>query len=146
MPTRPVTGFQKGRIAATISIHGDDKGLVLPPEIAPVQVVIIPIIFKKGAEEVLAACRDVQERLKKAGMRVEIDASDLRPGAKYYKWEMKGVPLRLEIGPRDLENNVAVAVRRDTGEKEQIPLPEIEACVSSRFEAIHESLYRKSEN
>src|SRR5690606_9895764 len=106
---------------------------------------IIPIIFKKGAEEVLAACRDVQERLKKAGIRVEIDASDLRPGAKYYKWEMKGVPLRLEIGPRDLQNNIAVAVRRDTGEKEQIPLHEIEASVCSRFEAIHESLYQKAE-
>jgi prolyl-tRNA synthetase len=116
----------------------------LPPEIAPVQAVIIPIIFKKGAEEVLAACKDVQKRLKKVGMRVEIDASDLRPGAKYYKWEMKGVPLRLEIGPRDLENKVAVAVRRDTGEKEQIPLSDIEASVRSRFEAIHESLYEKA--
>ena len=92
----------------------------------------------------LAACKEVQERLKKAGMRVEIDASDLRPGAKYYRWEMKGVPLRLEIGPRDLENNVVVAVRRDTGEKEQIPLPEIEAGVLSKFEAIHESLYEKA--
>ncbi|MDQ1252242.1 MAG: prolyl-tRNA synthetase [Euryarchaeota archaeon] len=137
-------GISERCIAATISIHGDDKGLVLPPEIAPVQAVIIPIIFKKGAEEVLAACRDVQERLKKAGMRVEIDASDLRPGAKYYKWEMKGVPLRLEIGPRDLENNVAVAVRRDTGEKEQIPLPEIEAGVRLKFEAIQNNLYEKA--
>jgi prolyl-tRNA synthetase len=118
--------------------------LILPPEIAPVQVVIIPIIFKKGAKEVLAACKDVQERLKKMGIRAEIDASDLRPGAKYYKWEMKGVPLRLEIGPRDLQNNVAVAVRRDTGEKEQIPLPEIEAGVSSRFKAIHQNLYQKA--
>jgi prolyl-tRNA synthetase len=137
-------GISERSIAATISIHGDDKGLVLPPEIAPVQVVIIPIIFKKGAEEVLAACKDVYERLKNAGIRVEIDASDLRPGAKYYKWEMKGVPLRLEIGPRDLQNNVAVAVRRDTGEKEQIPLPDIEAGVCSRFETIHESLYQKA--
>jgi prolyl-tRNA synthetase len=137
-------GISERCIAATISIHGDDKGLVLPPEIAPVQVVIIPIIFKKGAEEVLAACRDVQERLKKAGMRVEIDASDLRPGAKYYKWEMKGVPLRLEIGPRDLENNVSVAVRRDTGDKEQIPLAEIETGVRLKFEAIQDSLYEKA--
>ena len=99
---------------------------------------------KKGAEEVLAACKDVKERLTKTGVKVEIDASDLRPGAKYYKWEMKGVPLRLEIGPRDLQNNVAVAVRRDSGEKEQIPLSEIEAGVSSKFEAIHESLYQKA--
>ena len=139
-------GISERSIAATISIHGDDKGLVLPPEIAPVQVVIIPIIFKKGAEEVLAACRDVQDRLRKAGIRVEIDASDLRPGAKYYKWEMKGVPLRLEIGPRDLENNVAVAVRRDTGEKDQISLPEIEAGVGLKFEAIQKSLYEKAES
>src|SRR5512133_3770069 len=133
-------GISERSIAATISIHGDDKGLVLPPEIAPVQAVIIPIIFKKGAEEVLAACKDVQDRLRKAGVRVEIDASDLRPGAKYYKWEMKGVPLRLEIGPRDLQNNVAVAVRRDSGEKDQIPLPEIETGVRLKFEAIQKSL------
>jgi prolyl-tRNA synthetase len=137
-------GISERSIAAIISIHGDDKGLVLPPEIAPVQVVIIPIIFKKGAEDVLAACKDVQKRLKKIGMRVEIDASDLRPGAKYYKWEMKGVPLRLEIGPRDLENNVAVAVRRDTGNKEHISLPDIEADVISRFESIHKNLYDKA--
>lgn len=137
-------GISERSIAATISIHGDDKGLVLPPEIAPVQVVIIPIIFKKGAEEVLAACKDVQVRLRKAGVRVEIDSSDIRPGAKYYKWEMKGVPMRLEIGPRDLKNDVAVVVRRDNGEKEQVPLPEIEAGVLARFEAIHDSLYAKA--
>ncbi len=137
-------GISERSIAAIISIHGDDKGLVLPPEIAPIQVVIIPIIFKKGAEYVLAACKDVQKRLKKIGMRVEIDASDLRPGAKYYKWEMKGVPLRLEIGPRDLENNVAVAVRRDTGNKEHISLPDIEADVILRFESIHKNLYNNA--
>jgi prolyl-tRNA synthetase len=137
-------GISERSIAAIISIHGDDKGLVLPPEIAPVQVVIIPIIFKKRAEGVLAACKDVQKRLKKIGIKVEIDASDLRPGAKYYKWEMKGVPLRLEIGPRDLENNVVVAVRRDTGNKEQISLPDIEADVISRFESIHKNLYDKA--
>jgi prolyl-tRNA synthetase len=139
-------GISERCIAATISIHGDNKGLVLPPEIAPLQVVIIPIIFKKGADEVLAACKDVQDRLKKAGFRVEIDASDLRPGAKYYRWEMKGVPLRLEIGPRDLENNVAVTVRRDTGDKEQIPLHEIEAGVNSKFVAIQENLYEKAKS
>jgi prolyl-tRNA synthetase len=137
-------GISERSIAAIISIHGDDKGLVLPPEIAPIQVVIIPIIFKKGAEYVLAACKDVQKRLKKIGVRVEIDASDLRPGAKYYKWEMKGVPLRLEIGPRDLENNVAVAVRRDTGNKEQISLPDIEADVILIFESIHKNLYNNA--
>ncbi len=137
-------GISERSIAAIISIHGDDKGLVLPPEIAPIQVVIIPIIFKKGAEYVLAACKDVQKRLKKIGVRVEIDASDLRPGAKYYKWEMKGVPLRLEIGPRDLENNVAVAVRRDTGNKEHISLPDIEADVILRFKSIHKNLYNKA--
>ena len=92
----------------------------------------------------LAACKDVQKRLKKIGVRVEIDASDLRPGAKYYKWEMKGVPLRLEIGPRDLENNVAVAVRRDTGNKEHISLPDIEADVILRFKSIHKNLYNKA--
>ncbi|WP_445476000.1 proline--tRNA ligase [Methanococcoides methylutens] len=132
-------GVSERCIAALISIHGDDKGLILPPEVAPVQAVIIPILFKKS-EAVLAACNDVKETLEAAGVRVTIDDSDKRPGSKYYKWEMKGVPLRIEIGPKDLEKEAAMLVRRDTGEKEQVPLSSIANEVIERFAVIQFSL------
>jgi len=105
-------GISERCIAALLSIHGDDKGLVLPPEVAPVQVVIVPIIIKKSAEEVLSAAKNLEKEIKDAGLRVKIDSRDLRPGAKYYHWEMRGVPLRIEIGPRDIENEVIMAVNR----------------------------------
>ena len=105
-------GISERCIAALISVHGDDKGLVLPPEVAPLQVVIVPIIIKKNAEEVLAASQSLEKELKSVGLRVKTDSRELRPGAKYYHWEMRGVPLRIEIGPRDLENGVIMAVNR----------------------------------
>jgi prolyl-tRNA synthetase len=105
-------------IASIIGIHGDQSGLVLPPMVAPIQVVIVPIIFKKGAEEVLNFCRNLEEKLKNASFRVELDERDLRAGRKFYEWEMKGVPLRLEIGPRDLKENNIVFSTRDNQKKE----------------------------
>ena len=99
-------GISERCIAAMISIHGDDKGLVLPPEVAPVQVVIVPIIMKKNAETVIAAAKELEKEIKAAGLRVKIDARELRPGAKYYHWEMRGVPLRIEIGQRDIDGGV----------------------------------------
>jgi len=136
-------GVSERCIATLLSTHGDDKGLVLPPEIAPTQVVIIPIIFKEP-EAVLNACNDVKAELEAAGVRVTIDDSDKRPGSKYYKWEMKGVPLRIEIGPRDLKNEAAMLARRDTGEKEQVPLASIKDEVLSRFEIIQAALLEKA--
>ncbi|MFZ3383306.1 MAG: proline--tRNA ligase [Candidatus Methanoperedens sp.] len=137
-------GVSERSIAALISLHGDDKGLVFPPEIAPIQVVIIPILFGKS-DETLNACRDVAARLKVKNIRVTLDETDERPGAKYYKWELKGVPLRVEIGPRDLKNNAATVVRRDTGNKENVPLIDIEAEIEKRFIVIHESLFNKAQ-
>lgn len=136
-------GISERSIAALISLHGDDKGLVLPPEIAPIQVVIIPILFGKS-DETLNVCRNVAERLKARNIRVALDETDERPGAKYYKWEMKGVPLRIEIGPRDIKNNAATVVRRDSGNKENVPLNDIEIEIEKRFAAIHESLLAKA--
>jgi prolyl-tRNA synthetase len=136
-------GISERSIAALISLHGDDRGLVFPPEIAPIQVVIIPILFRKS-DETLNACRNVAERLKAKNIRVALDETDERPGAKYYKWEMKGVPLRVEIGPRDLKNNAATVVRRDTGNKENVPLIDIETEIEKRFVIIHESLFKKA--
>ncbi len=136
-------GISERSLAALISIHGDDKGLVIPPEVAPVQVAIIPIIFGKG-DEVILECRRVTQKLKEKGIRITLDESNERPGAKYYKWEMKGVPLRVEIGPRDLKNNLATLVRRDTGEKETVPLNGIENEIQMRFKNIHINMYEKA--
>ncbi|MBI5681433.1 MAG: proline--tRNA ligase [Methanobacterium sp.] len=109
-------------IASIIGIHGDEKGLCLPPAVAPYQIVIIPIIFKKRAEEVLEFCQQMTDKLKKAGLRVYFDGRDIRAGKKYYEYEMRGVPLRMEIGPRDIENKNAIIFRRDKLEKETISI------------------------
>lgn len=109
-------------VASIIGIHGDEKGLRLPPMVSPNQVTIIPILFKKGKEEVMAKCMEIKNDLESAGLRVNIDDRDIRPGKKFYDWELKGTPLKLELGPRDLENNITIAMRRDDGEKVEIPL------------------------
>ncbi len=114
-------GLSDRVIASVIGIHGDKSGLCMPPNIAPYQVVIVPIIFKKGREEVMEFCRNLEEKLKsEANLRVYFDDRDIRAGKKYYEWEMRGVPLRIEVGPRDLENKKVVTYRRDTQEKEII--------------------------
>jgi prolyl-tRNA synthetase len=109
-------------IASIIGIHGDEKGLCLPPAVAPYHVVIIPIIFKKGAEEVLEYCKKMADILKKVGLRVHFDDRDIRAGKKYYEYEMRGIPVRMEIGPRDIKNKNAVVFRRDKMEKGTISL------------------------
>ena len=109
-------------IASVIGIHGDEKGLRLPPKVSPNQVTIIPILFKKGKEEVLAKCSEIKEQLEAKGLRVNIDDRDIRPGKKFNDWELKGTPLKLELGPRDLENNITIAMRRDEGEKIELAL------------------------
>ncbi|SEK47944.1 prolyl-tRNA synthetase [Methanobrevibacter gottschalkii] len=109
-------------IASVIGIHGDETGLRLPPKVSPDQVTIIPILFKKGKEEVLAKCAEIKAQLEEAGLRVNIDDRDIRPGKKFHDWELKGTPLKLELGPRDLENNITVAMRRDEGKKIEIAL------------------------
>ncbi len=112
-------GISERSIAAIISVHGDDKGLVLPPEVAPIQVVIVPIIVGKRRDEVLSAAGKLEEELKGAGFIVKVDDRDMRPGAKYYHWEMRGIPVRVEIGPRDIDANTVIAVTRD-GEKTKL--------------------------
>jgi prolyl-tRNA synthetase len=106
-------GISERSIAALISTHGDDRGLVLPCCVAPIQAIIIPIIVGKRREEILAQAAALARELSGAGYHAEVDTRDLRPGAKYYYWEMRGVPLRLEIGPRDIDAGVVTAVTRD---------------------------------
>jgi prolyl-tRNA synthetase len=112
-------GISERGIGALISVHGDDNGLVLPPSVAPTQFVIVPIPHKEGYEAILEVSEKVATMLKGAGFRVELDLrEDSTPGAKYFYWELRGIPIRIEIGPKDVQTNQVVLVRRDTLEKE----------------------------
>jgi len=137
-------GISERCIAALISMHGDDKGLILPPAIAPVQAVIVPITIGKRHGDVLAAAQKLETDLKGAGFRVKTDTRDMRPGAKYYWWELRGVPLRLELGPRDLDGGNVMAVRR-TGGKSQIGLATITEVIKTIFEEITGAIRAKAE-
>ena len=128
-------------IGAVIMTHGDDNGLVLPPAIAPIQTVIIPIASHK--EGVTEKATELYERLKKV-CRVKLDTSDQTPGWKFAEYEMKGVPLRLEIGPRDIENNCCVIARRDTYEKITVSLDELEKKIPELLKAVHDGMYNKA--
>ena len=135
-------GYSTRTIAGVIMTHGDNRGLVLPPKVAPVQVIVIPVAQHK--EGVIAANEAVMDRLKKAGFRVKMDASDNSPGWKFAEYEMKGVPLRLELGPKDMEKNQCVLVRRDSGEKSFVSLDGIEDTVAKMLEDIHAGLYARA--
>jgi prolyl-tRNA synthetase len=123
-------GMSERLVGAVIAVHGDDKGIILPPDVAPFQAVIVPIPAKGAVEQVQAEASKLAEELKRGGIRVHLDPRDIRPGNKFYEWELKGVPLRIEIGPRDIANNVVVAVRRDTGEKSTVKRESLVADVS----------------
>jgi prolyl-tRNA synthetase len=116
----------------------------MPPGIAPIQAVIIPIISKKSAEEVSAECARILRLLKGAGIRAKLDDRDARPGSKYYDWEIKGVPVRLEVGARDLENGVVSFYRRDTEEKGTISAEDIVPGVRMLLDVISESMMAKA--
>ncbi|MCI8475028.1 MAG: proline--tRNA ligase, partial [Oscillospiraceae bacterium] len=120
----------------------DNRGLVLPPRIAPTQVMVIPVAQHK--EGVLEANRAVMDRLKAAGFRVKMDDSDQSPGWKFAEYEMKGVPLRLELGPKDMEQNQCVLVRRDSGEKQFVSLDNLEETVSRLLDEIHAGLFARA--
>jgi prolyl-tRNA synthetase len=130
-------------IGAIIMTHGDDSGLVLPPKVAPTQVVIIPI--SQHVEGVLDKANELKERLSKVA-RVKMDTSDKMPGWKFSEYEMKGVPIRLEVGPKDIEKNQVVLVRRDTREKYFVPMDELEQRVNGLLEDIHVSLYNRAKD
>ncbi len=130
-------------VGAIIMVHGDDNGLVLPPMVAPTQLVIIPIAQHK--EGVLDKANEIKNRLA-AFARVKMDDSDKMPGWKFSEYEMKGVPLRLEIGPKDIEKNQAVLVRRDNGEKIFISLDELEEKVKEVLAEIQSGLLEKARN
>jgi len=141
-PHQTSWGLSTRIIGGIIMTHGDNNGLNLPPRIAPVQAVVIPIAAHKPG--VLEKAEELKTRLKNTGIRVKIDTSDQSPGWKFAEHEMKGVPLRIELGPKDIESNQCVAVRRDNSDKQFIPLPEIEKRVTALLEDIQTSLYTRA--
>lgn len=137
-------GVSTRLIGALIMVHGDDRGLVIPPRIAPTQLVIVPILTKKAREEVMQKTGELKDELKGLA-RLHVDDRDgYSAGWKFNEWEMKGVPLRLELGPKDLEKEQVMAVRRDNGEKEEIPLSRITQRVPELLEEIQSELLEKS--
>ena len=140
-PHQTSWGMSSRIIGAIIMTHGDNNGLVLPPAVAPVQVVILPIAMHK--EGVLDKAMELSDRLA-ATFRVKVDDSDNSAGWKFAEYEMKGVPLRLEIGPKDLEKNQCVLVRRDTREKVFVSLDELETAIPAQLEALRKDLYERA--
>ncbi|MBD3202863.1 proline--tRNA ligase [Candidatus Woesearchaeota archaeon] len=130
-------------IGIMIMMHGDDKGLVIPPRVAPIQVVIVPILFEKTKKQVLKKAEEIKELLDEFSVELD-DREDYTPGWKFNEWELKGVPIRIEIGPRDLKKNQAVIVRRDTGEKIFVKIKDLKEQVRTISNKIHENLYNKA--
>ena len=129
-------------IGAIIMTHGDNEGLVLPPRIAPTQLVVIPVAaHKEGVKE---KATELYEQVKAAGIRAKIDLSDNTPGWKFAEYEMKGIPLRLEVGPRDIAEGQCVLVRRDTREKTVVKFEDLEKTIPALLEDIQKSLYEKA--
>ena len=140
-PYQTSWGVSTRLVGAIIMTHGDDDGLILPPAIAPIQVVVVPIAAHKPGVSEKAA--ELAEKISKYA-RVKLDDSDNAPGWKFSQWEMKGVPLRLEIGPKDLEKNQCVLVRRDTREKVFVSLDELETAIPAQLEALRKDLYQRA--
>ena len=137
-------GVSTRLIGALVMVHGDERGLRLPPNIAPIQVVIIPVASK--VEGVVEKCNEVSKKLNSSKIRVKIDNSDNTPGWKFNEYEMKGVPLRLEIGPRDIEAGVATAVRRDTHQKVQLNLSNIQKEVKALLKDIQSNMLKQAQD
>ena len=140
-PHQTSWGVSTRMIGAIIMVHGDDDGLVLPPKVAPIQVAIIPIAQHK--EGVLDKVYEVADTLKK-DFRVKVDASDKAPGWKFSEYEMKGVPVRVELGPKDIEKNQCVIVRRDIREKIFVSLDNLAEEVQKALDAVHNAMYEKA--
>ncbi len=139
-------GITTRLIGAMVMVHGDDKGLIMPPKVAPIQVVIVPIPFKGAEPEVIAAkAKEISETLKSKGYSVTLDDRDAyTPGWKFNQWELKGVPVRIELGPRDLKQGQVVMVRRDTGQKMPVKEAEIPATTEKLLVEIQENLFNKA--
>ncbi|MDD1776282.1 MAG: proline--tRNA ligase [Candidatus Methanomethylicus sp.] len=138
-------GISERAIAALISTHGDDNGMNLPSNVAPVQAVIIPIVYKGKEEDVLKKCNEVKGILTSAGIRTAVDdRKEITPGNKYFAWELKGTPVRIELGPRDIEAATAVLVRRDLLQKTVVPISAIAEGTKKLLASVDEALGERS--
>ena len=138
-PYQTSWGVSTRLIGSIIMVHGDDNGLVLPPYVAPIQVVIVPIRMNEPG--VLSKVKELKETLINAGFRVKLDDSDKTPGWKFSEYEMKGVPLRIEVGPKDLANNSCMISKRNDGTKTKYSLENLESTVKELLETIHKEMY-----
>ncbi|MBQ4267044.1 MAG: proline--tRNA ligase, partial [Clostridia bacterium] len=141
-PHQTSWGMTTRLIGAIIMTHGDNNGLVLPPDVAPIQAVIIPVAQHK--EGVLEKAAELKANLEKAGIRVKLDDSNNSAGWKYSEYEMKGVPVRIEVGPRDIENNQCVIVTRHNREKSFVSLDNLAATVAEKLTEVREGIYNKA--
>ena len=141
-PHQTSWGLSTRVIGGIIMTHGDNNGLVLPPRIAPIQVIVVPVAQHKPG--VIEKATELYEAVKAAGVRVRIDTSDNSLGWKCAQYEMKGVPLRIEIGPRDIENGVCMAVRRDNGEKTEVRIEELGEKIGELLGAVQQGLFDKA--
>ncbi len=141
-PHQTSWGVTTRLIGAVIMTHGDDNGLVLPPAVAPIQAVIIPIAQHK--EGVLEKAAELKDRLAAAGIRVKLDDSENSTGWKFSEYEMKGVPIRIEIGPKDIESDQCVIVTRHNREKTFVKLEELETAAKAKLQDVHDGLYAKA--
>lgn len=141
-PYQTSWGVSTRLLGSIIMVHGDDNGLVLPPKVAPIQVVVIPIAQQKPG--VIPAAREVAKQLKDAGLRVKLDEGDKSPGWKFSEYEMKGVPLRVELGPRDIEAGQCVLAKRNDGTKITVKLDELVNTVKELLETIHTEMYQRA--
>lgn len=137
------TGNGARLLAAIIAIHGDDHGLILPPEISPIQLIIIPIFDKKNKNKIIEKAKQVNKKLQEISIRSQIDLKDERPGSKFYEWEIKGIPLRLEIGPKDIAKKSVILVRRDNFKKIQLKEAQLKK-ISQLLKEIQKNLLSKS--
>lgn len=139
-------GITTRTIGVMVMIHGDDRGLVLPPKVAPLQVIIIPIYYQKDKDTIIKKAKEIKDQIENNNIRVDIDLRENhKPGRKFYHWETKGVPLRLEFGPKDLLEEKVTLIKRYNGEKLDIKWTEMINKISDLLEDIHQSMYRKAE-
>lgn len=137
-------GMSERLLGALIGVHGDNKGLIIPPQVVPISVVIIPIIFKGKEDKVKTVCTRLCQNLLQHNIRAFVDDREITPGNKYYDWELKGVPLRVEVGPKDIEQNSVVVVRRDTAEKISLSMDNIEKTILKELEHVVHRLYSQA--
>src|SRR5205809_5844516 len=139
-------GVSTRLVGGVIMTHGDDSGLVLPPKVAPYQVVIVPIGRDNWRETVLPRARDIERELAAAGIRVTLDARDERPGGRFSEWERRGVPLRVEIGPKDIEKSAVLVARRDTRAKQSVPMSGLADSLRTLLDDVQRTLFERALN